>query len=106
MATFGFNRTALRARSRKRDTVWCGFWSKGIIGPFFLENEQEEAVIVNGDRYRAILYEFLSTKIANNWLQQDGASCHTAGPKLDVLRPVFEDRIISRRADLIWPPRS
>ena len=25
---------------------------------------------------------------------------------LDVLRPVFEDRIVSRRADVIWPPRS
>ena len=29
-------------------------------------------------------------------------------PKLlfDVLRPVFEDRIISRRVDIVWPPRS
>ena len=25
---------------------------------------------------------------------------------LDVLRPVFEDRIISRRADVVLPPRS
>ena len=25
---------------------------------------------------------------------------------LDVLCPVFEDRIISRRADVVWPPRS
>ena len=25
---------------------------------------------------------------------------------LDVLRPVFEDRIISRRANVVWPPRS
>ena len=24
----------------------------------------------------------------------------------DVLRPVFEDRIISRRTDYAWPPRS
>ena len=28
--------------------------------------------------------------------------CHTAEAKLDVLRPVFEDRIISRRADVVW----
>ena len=40
------------------------------------------------------------------WLQQDGAMCHTAEAKLDVLRPVFEDRIISRTADVVWPPRS
>ena len=29
---------------------WCGFWSRGIIGTFFFENEQGEAVRVNGDR--------------------------------------------------------
>ena len=32
--------------------------------------------------------------------------CHTAEAILDVLRPVFEDRINSRRADILWPPRS
>ena len=38
----------------KRVTVCCGFWLRGIIGPFFFENEQEEAVTINGDRYRAM----------------------------------------------------
>ena len=47
----------------KRGTVWCGFWSRGTIGSFFFENEQEVAVTVNGDRYRAMLNEFLFTKI-------------------------------------------
>ena len=28
----------------KRVTVWCGFWSRAIIGPFFFENEQKESV--------------------------------------------------------------
>ena len=69
------------------------------------------AVTVNGDRYRAMLNEFLFTKIeeediGNIWFQQDGATCHTAEATLDVLRPVFEDRIISHRADVVWPPRS
>ena len=91
----------------KRVTVWCGFWARGIIGPFFLENEQGEAVAFNGDRYGAILNEFLFTKIeekdiGNIWFQQDGAMCHTA----DVLQPVFEDCIISRRANVVWTPRS
>ena len=58
----------------KRATVWCGYWSRGIIGPFFVENEQGKAVIVNGDHYRAMLKEFLSTKIeeesiGNIWFQ-------------------------------------
>ena len=95
----------------KRVTVWCGFWSRGIIGPFFFENEQGEAVTVNCDRYRAMLNEFLFTKIeekdiGNIWFQQDGAMCHIVETTLDVLRPVFEDRIISRRGDVVWPPRN
>ena len=44
--------------------------------------------------------------IGNIWFQEDDATCHTAEATLDVLRPVFEDRIISRRADVVWAPRS
>ena len=83
----------------KRVIVWCVFWSKGIIGPFFFENEQGEAIAVNGDRYRTMLNEVLFTKIEeegvnNIWFQQDGPKCHKAEATLDVLRPGFENRII------------
>ena len=44
--------------------------------------------------------------IGNIWFQQYGAMCHTAKAILDVLRPVFEDRIISRRADVVRTPRN
>ena len=93
----------------KRVTVWCGLWSRGIIGPIFFENEQGKAVTVNGDRYRAMLMEFLFTKIeeediGNIWFQQDGVTCHTAESTLNVLRPVFENRIISHI--IVWQPRS
>ena len=55
--------------------------------------------------------EFLLTKIeeeniGNIWFQQDGATCHAAKATLNVLRPVFEDCIISCRADVVWPPLS
>ena len=95
----------------KRVTIWCGFWFTGIIGQFFFENEHGEAFSVNGDSYRALLNEFLFTKIeeediGNIWFQHDGATCHTAEATLDVLRPVFEVRIIIRRADVVWPNRS
>ena len=54
-------------------------------------------------RYRAILNEFLFTKIE----EEDIANiCHTAEATLDVLHPVFEDSIISRRADVVWPSRN
>ena len=32
--------------------------------------------------------------------------CHTAEATLDILRSVLEDRTISRRADVFWPPGS
>ena len=47
----------------KQVTVCCGFWSTGINGLFFFENEQREGVTVNGDRYQAMLNEFLFIKI-------------------------------------------
>ena len=58
-----------------------------------------------------MLNEVLFTKIqeediGNIWFQQDGATCHTAQATLDVLRPVIEDRIKNRRADVVWPPWS
>ena len=74
--------------------------------PFFFENEQGEAVTINCDRYRAMFNEFLLTKIEEKDIQQDGATCHTAEATLDVFRNVFEDHIISRRVNIVWPPRS
>ena len=70
---------------------------------------RKEAATVNHYRYRSMLNEFFFTKIeekdvGNIWFQQDGATSHTAEATLDVLRSVFEDRIISRRTDVIWPP--
>ena len=66
----------------------------------FFENEQGNSVTVNGNRYQAMLNEYLFTEI------EEEATCHTAEATLHVLHPVFEDRIISRRSDTVWPPRS
>ena len=54
--------------------------------------------------------EFLFTKVEENdigniWFQQEGTTCHIEEATLDVLCPVFEDRIISRRADVVGPSR-
>ena len=78
---------------QKRVTVWCGFWSRGII-------EQGEGDTVNYDCYRALMNEFLFTKIKEEdihiWFQQDVATCYR-----------LQDCIISRReTDVVWPPRS
>ena len=62
------------------------------IGPFFFENDEGVAVTVNDDHYRIMLNEVLVS-----------ISCHAAEATLDVLCPVFEVLIISRRADIVWP---
>ena len=52
---------------------------------------------------------FYSQKLKRRILATFGfnsATCHTVKATLDVLRPVFEDRIISRRADVVWSSRS
>ena len=51
------------------------------LGPFFFKNEQRQAVTVNGDRYRAMLNEFLFIKIkeediGNIWFQHSMFSAH------------------------------
>ena len=65
---------------------------RNVLQEWLFENEQGEAVTVNGDRYRAMLNEFLFKQIeeqdiGNIWFQQDGAICHIAEATLDVLRP-------------------
>ena len=58
-----------------------------------------------------MLNEFLFPKPEEDdmnviWFQQDGATCHTANVIIDLLRTVFENRIISLNSDVNWPPRS
>ncbi|GFV90976.1 acidic mammalian chitinase [Trichonephila clavipes] len=40
------------------------------------------------------------------WLQQDGATCHTARATIDLLKDTLGDRLISRFGPVNWPPRS
>ena len=95
-------------RTQNESLFGVDFWSRDIIEPLFFEIEQEVDITANGDRYRAMLNEFMFQKIeevdiSNIWLQKDGAACHTAEEDtLYVLCTAFEDLIISRRADVVW----
>ena len=40
------------------------------------------------------------------WVQQDGATCHTARETTELLQEKFPARVISRNGDQNWPPRS
>lgn len=95
----------------KRVTVWCALWSGGIIGPFFFENDEGNALTVTGVRYRDMINNFFvpeleDLSLENMWFQQDGATCHTARETLALLREHFPGRVISRFGDENFPPRS
>ena len=54
----------LKSRRTLSESLFgADFGRRGIIKPFFFENEQGEAIAVHGNRYRATLNEFLFTKI-------------------------------------------
>ena len=68
----------------KKVTVWAAFSSHGIIGPFFFEDENGNALSVNSKWYVEILQKFkteLRQRVGNtqdHWLMQDGASSHVS----------------------------
>ncbi|CAK9806600.1 hypothetical protein ANTPLA_LOCUS4952 [Anthophora plagiata] len=92
-------------------TVWCGFWSGEVIGPYFFQNEVGAAITVTDERYRSMITNFLWPKLKdmdlnNMWFQQDGTTCHTAHATMDLLHDIFNGMIISCFGDVNWPPRS
>ena len=94
-------------------TVWCALSGQGIVGPFFFEDRDGSTVTINKDRYISILNKFwraLEKKCADTlhqqWMQQDGATSHTAGTSLEWMSNHFEDRFISRRSAISWPAHS
>ena len=92
-------------------SVWCGLWTGGVIGPYICENVVGSTVTVNGLRYRERINDFLCSELDgidldNVYFQQDGATCHTSNETIALLREKFPDRVISRRGDHNWPPRS
>ncbi|GFW70803.1 heat shock 70kDa protein 8 [Trichonephila clavipes] len=89
----------------------CALWAGGIIGPYFFKNDEGHNVTVNGDRYRATITNFFIPELNNHdvqelWLQQDGATCHTARATMDLLKDTFGHRLISHFGPVNWPPRS
>lgn len=90
-------------------TVWCGITAERIMGPYFFEDYDGNAVTVNGERYRTMIRDFLRPQIQDRpglWYQQDGATAHTARDTMDLLRQCFGDNIISRYGNVNWPSRS
>ena len=78
----------------KRVTVWCGFWSRGIIGPFFFARRGRYS------QWRSLSGHVERIFVPKNW--RGGYWQHL----LSTGRRYVEDHIISRWADVVWPSRS
>lgn len=87
--------------------------AKVIIGPYFYEDQRSRAINVNSDRYCDMLRNFLVPELqefagfnSRTWFQQDGATCHTSNDSMKVVYELFPSKVISRRGNIYWPPRS
>ena len=93
-------------------TAWVSISKHWIIGPFWFENANEEAVTVTKEHYIVVLNKFwtvLGSRGVNRdvqWFQQDGATPHTANITMEWLDHRFLDQLISRRREPEWSPHS
>lgn len=95
-----------------RVTVWCAISAKGIIGPFFFEDN------VTGEGYRKMLEEeFIPAAqgldaIDDFWFMQDGARPHRTLNVFELLDEHFHGRVIGLEYEsrygcgIEWPPYS
>ncbi|CAF4848254.1 unnamed protein product [Pieris macdunnoughi] len=72
-----------------------------------------QSVTVNSVRYIAMLKDFFYPQLQRfeaynraTWFPQDGATCHTSNASLAAVNEMFAGKLISRRGDIAWPPRS
>lgn len=94
-------------------TVWAALSASVIIGPYFFEDQRSRPVTVNTQRYIAMLQNFFAPALQDysgfnqrTWFQQDGATCHTSNDSIAAVREIFGQKVISKRGDINWPPRS
>ena len=85
-----------------RRLVCVAISRRRIVGPIFFMNT------INSKRYCSdILHAFIgqmtSDEINYSWFKQDGATAHTFGRSINLLKEFFGDRIIWKD---VWPSRS
>lgn len=81
--------------------AWCGVYARVVIG---------QTTTVHGERFRAILNDFLLSQIdelglENMQFQQNGETARTARPTTGILMAAFPGLQISRFDDSHWPAK-
>mgnify|MGYP007024994298 FL=1 len=91
-------------------TAWCAFSAKGIIGPFWFQDQDGSTATITKERYTRTLSRFWKrlqtqdqTQLNVFSFQQDGATPHTSNIALEWLEAHFCGRVISRKTAQPWP---
>ena len=93
----------------KKLMVWVGLTRTGVVlGPHFAERNLDTREHLRIIRYNVVQRDFRIHNVDRNvmWWQQDGAPSHTGSATIRYLRGQFPDRLMSKRGDWPWPPRS
>ncbi|KAA6389945.1 MAG: putative Transposable element Tc3 transposase [Streblomastix strix] len=87
--------------------VQCAISSFGLIGPIFLLETVTQQVYQDliGNQLIPDLY-VIHPNLDNVYFQQDRAPAHTAKSTLEYLHDLFDDRLIGKFLNFVWPPRS
>lgn len=94
-----------------RVAVWCAFYSGGVIGPYFFQDDHGNAVTVNGARRRYTVTKFLWPGLRDidtegMRFRQDGTTCQTARATTTLLGETFNGQFRSRSGDQYRHSRS
>jgi len=81
-------------------TAWVAISKLDIIGPFWLEDDNERSVTINTERYVQVLGKFWTALGRRRGVV--GANPHSSNESLAWLQQRFPDRLISRRCDPQW----
>lgn len=91
----------------ERPIVWCGLLAGDVIGLFFFVNEFGQALTVKGVLYHIMISNYLLNQLDDMDLEvMDSVIHHKERETIDSLRQRFIGRMISRNADINWPPRT
>ena len=101
-----------------RVTIWWTVSGHRILGPYFIEDDAQNPLTVNQERYREIIItapfvrdlkrfcRARNLQLQRHWMQQDGATAHTVGESLACQQQHFGDRLISHGTEFPFPSHS